>query len=247
MAENHPIGVLPGAGSVNSFALRTMKHFLVILSLVFCSHMFSQQKYTISVPSKQYNAVSGGTDLSAIEDLMSEVGKYANLYASIQCLEKMNPIIEEALQKEMSRITGESPYILTVDYNTCQFYSLLPDKGTGGIFSPNSTVYYIKLYPKIPVDPVVKREPAGTGQKPLLATYRDANGNWIAMGPYMTSDPFPTEKQAIGSLFYGDADLNFICERGKYRIYSLNEAMKYDGRDIRSALKQLGIENIPDK
>jgi hypothetical protein len=178
---------------------------------------------------------------------VSEIGKYANLYASIQCLEKMNPIIEAALQKEMKKITAESPYILTVDYNTCQFYSLIPDKGTGGIFAPTSTVYYIKLYPKIDTKAPAVNNPANVGKKALLATYPDANGNWIAMGPYMTSDPYASEKQAIGSLFYGDGDLNFICERGKYRIYSLNEALKYDGLDVRQALKQMGIDNIPDK
>lgn len=244
------MGVLLKAHSVNSFA--AMKSLLVISCMLLFVSLYPQKKYTINVPTSQYNSVSASADLSSIEDLVNEIGKYANLYASINCLEKLNPLIGDALQKEMSRITGESPYILTVDYNSCEFHSLLPDKGTGGIFSPSSTVYYIKLYPKIatePViktEPVVKRDPASSGKKPLLATYRDGNGSWIAMGPYMTSDPYATEQQAIGSLFYGENDLRFICERGNYKIYSLNETMKYDGRDIRSALKQLGVDNIPE-
>lgn len=215
--------------------------------MLLLTNMYSQKKYTISVPTKQYTAGSASADLSSIEDLMNEVAQYANLYASINCLEKMNPLIEDALRKEMSRITEESPYILTVDYNSCQFYSLLPDKGTGGIFAPTSTVYYIKLYPKIDTKAPAVNNPANIGKKALLATYPDANGNWIAMGPYMTSDPYASEKQAISSLFYNDSDLNFIGERGKYRIYSLNEALKYDGLDVRQALKQMGIDNIPDK
>lgn len=223
-----------------------MKAFLLIISVLLFAGMYSQKKYTISVPTKQYNSVSTTPDFSSIEDLISEVGKYANLYASINCLEKMNPLIEDALKKEMSRITEESPYILTVDYNSCEFHSLLPDKGTGGIFSPSSTVYYIKLYPKIDTKAPAVNNPANVGKKALLATYPDANGNWIAMGPYMTSDPYASEKQAIDSLFYSDNDLRFICERGKYRIYSLNEALKYDGLDVRQALKQLGVDNIPD-
>jgi|GEM_PF-4968321 len=241
------MGVLPGACSVNSFALKTMRTVLAIIHLLLFSGLYSQKEHTIIIPSGQSAGASASMDLSGIEDLVSEIGKYANLYASIQCLEKMNPIIEAALQKEMKKITAESPYILTVDYNTCQFYSLIPDKGTGGIFAPTSTVYYIKLYPKIDTKAPAVNNPANVGKKALLATYPDANGNWIAMGPYMTSDPYASEKQAIGSLFYGDGDLNFICERGKYRIYSLNEALKYDGLDVRQALKQMGIDNIPDK
>lgn len=224
-----------------------MKASLVIISLLLFSGLYSQKEHTISVPTDHYQKVSAGGKVPNIKRLMDEIGHYANLYTSIQCLEKMNPVIEAALQKEMGRVTEETPYILTVDYNSCQFYSLIPDKGTGGIFAPTSTVYYIKLYPKIDTKAPAVNNSVNVGKKALLATYRDANGNWIAMGPYMTSDPSATEKQAIDSLFYSDGDINFICERGKYRIYSLNEALKYDGLDVRQALKQMGIDNIPDK
>lgn len=224
-----------------------MKASIVIINLFLFCGLYSQKEHIISVPTEHYQKISAPGNVPNIKRLMEQIGHYANLYTSIQCLEKMNPVIEAALQKEMSRITEESPYILTVDYNSCQFYSLLPDKGAGGIFAPTSTVYYIKLYPKIDTKAPAVNNPANVGKKALLATYPDANGNWIAMGPYMTSDPYASEKQAISSLFYGDGDIHFIGERGKYRIYSLNEALKYDGLDVRQALKQMGIDNIPDK
>lgn len=222
-----------------------MKVSLVIIGLLLFLRIHSQQKYTISVPTEHYQSTSAKKVPNVIK-IVELIENQAKLWASIECLEKVNPAIQDALNKEMSNIKEESPYILTVDYNSCEFQSLIPDKGTGGIFAPTSTVYYIKLYPKIDTKAPAVNNPANVGKKALLATYPDANGNWIAMGPYMTSDPYATEKQAIDSLFYSTDDLHFIGERGKFRIYSLNEALKYDGLDVRQALKQMGIDNIPD-
>lgn len=87
---------------------------------------------------------------------------------------------------------------------------------------------------------------SSNGKKPILATYKDDNGKWIAMGPYMTTDPYDTENQALGSLFYSDSDLTFLCQRGKFKIYNLNGKVEHDARDIRSALKLLGINDIPE-
>ena len=61
----------------------------------------------------------------------------------------------------------------------------------------------------------------------------------------MTTDPYETENQALGSLFYSDSDLTFICQRGKFKIYALNGKVEHDARDIRLALKTLGINDIP--
>ena len=91
-----------------------------------------------------------------------------------------------------------------------------------------------------------KKDESSAKKKPLLATYKDDNGKWIAMGPYMTTDAYETENQALGSLFYSESDLTFICQRGKFKIYALNGKVEHDARDIRLELKALGIYDIPE-
>lgn len=88
---------------------------------------------------------------------------------------------------------------------------------------------------------------SGSGKKPLLATYKNEKDQWVAIGPYMTTDGFDTEEQAINSLFYAKADLSPLTENGKYRIYILNVKVEHDARDVRSILTGFGVENIPDK
>ena len=83
------------------------------------------------------------------------------------------------------------------------------------------------------------------GDKKLLATYKE-DGKWIAMGPYMTTEGFPSEKEALESLFYTESDITFLCQREKYKIYTLNEKVKHDARDIRAYLKSIGINDIPE-
>jgi hypothetical protein len=91
-----------------------------------------------------------------------------------------------------------------------------------------------------------KKDESSAQKKLLLATYKDDNGKWIAMGPYMTTDPYETENQALGSLFYSESDFTFICQRGKFKIYALNGKVEHDARDIRLELKALGIYDIPE-
>ena len=79
----------------------------------------------------------------------------------------------------------------------------------------------------------------------LLATYINENGQWVAIGPYMSTGGFDTEQQAINSLFYTNADLTLLADRGKYTIYKLNVPVLHGGRDVRSILTALGVLNIP--
>lgn len=80
----------------------------------------------------------------------------------------------------------------------------------------------------------------------LLATYQDKIGQWIAIGPYMTTDGFATEQEAIESLFYTNADLRLVNDKGKYKIYELNLEAEHDARDVREILKKLGAQNVPE-
>lgn len=206
----------------------------------------AQTEFKVTVPAKNYSAITVSSDLSGIEDLINEFNKYSNLYNSILCLDTLNPEIKKQLEKEMAKINNGTAYTLTVDYISCKFISLLPDNGAGLISHPDWTTYYISLYQKIPIEPVIKSDEKDDSKTPLLATYLDDSGKWIAMGPYLTSDAFNTENEAIGSLFYSSSDMRFLCQKGKFKIYALNMKVDHYYIDVRNALKQLGITDIPE-
>jgi len=218
--------------------------------------LYAQKEYTISITTEKQTTKQKETSLKSNEqkgfELLQQVIHYVNLHASITCLEKLNPILEDTLKKEMRKIKEETAYILAINYDACRFMKLYPDNGKKDLWDNYTTVYHITLYPDITLHPdfpsasTTKKDESSAQKKPLLATYKDDNGKWIAMGPYMTTDPYETENQALGSLFYSDSDLTFICQRGKFKIYSLNGKVEHDARDIRSALKVLGINDIPE-
>lgn len=219
---------------------------IIILLFTHSFNIYGQKKYMISVPTRNYSSISqpGATDALDVQALIDEVTKYAKLIKRNICATTLDPEIERQLKLTMKKITNESPYILTVDYEECKFISLVPDKGTGAIGHPNFTTYYIKLYEEIKRDPVIKAK-IDTISKPLLVTYKTENSKWIAWGPYMQTDEFQTESLAIESLFYDVADYSFCCQRGKYKIYKLNSKVEHSATNIRFALEQLGINDIP--
>lgn len=230
--------------------------YLILLFIIIGSYgqTYAQTRFTISVPTAQYTSIAapGATDALDIQHLIDEFSKYAKIYKKSICTETLDPLITMHLKAEMGKIKEGTPYLLAVDYENCKFISLLPDKGTGGISSAGQTIYRITLYqditshPDFPGTSIINKDENTASKKPILATYQDENGKWIAMGPYMTTDPYATENQAIGSLFYADSDLTFLCQRSKYKIYLLKGKVEHDARDIRGALKLLGISDIPE-
>lgn len=230
--------------------------YLTLLFIIVGSYYqtAAQSRFTISVPTVQYTSISplGAADALDVQHLIDEFAKYAKIYKKSICTETLDPLIAMHLKTEMGKIKEGTAYLLAVDYENCKFISLLPDKGTGSISSSGHTIYRITLYqditlhPDFPATAIMKKDESSTPKKPILATYRDENGKWVAMGPYMTTDPYDSENQALGALFYADADLTFLCQRGKFKIYLLKEKVEHDARDIRAALKLLGINDIPE-
>ena len=232
-----------------------IKYLTLLLALIGNSFQTkAQNRYTINVPIAHYTSISqpAATDALDIQHLIDEITKYAKIYKKNICIETLDSEISQHLRTEMKRIKEGTAYTLAVDYEACKFISLLPDKGSGEISSKNWTVYHITLYqdiishPDFPSTSITKKNEKSSSKTPIVATFIDENGQWIAMGPYMTTDGYPSEKQAIGSLFYSDSDLKFLCEKGKFRIYAFKGKVEHDSRDIRAALKLLGIDNIPE-
>ena len=226
--------------------------FKALLPLLFCClalEAAAQSEHTIRVPTKAYSAIAQGPASDALDvgHIMDEIAKYAKLAERVACAQKLKPIIDKHLRAEMKTLKKGTPYSLTVDYETCEFIALLPSLGSGELSSKTSTVYRITLYQEVMTPPVLKPKARSAAEAPLLATFKDANGQWTAMGPYLTTDPFPTEKEAIGSLFYTDANLVFLCKRGKFNIYKLTAKVERDAVDVRGALMQLGVKDIPVK
>jgi hypothetical protein len=227
---------------------------VIILMVAACQTSWAQKQYTIRVPTYNYilEAKKTGKDPNSLKvlKLINEIAKYKNLSSSIDCMEKINPILEDTLKSKMKKIKEETPYILAINWNTCEFISLRKDNNKDNLYGSfedkTTTIYRINLYPELPTEPIIKKDVVSASKKPLLATYQNEKGDWVAMGPYMTTDGFATENQAIGSLFYSNSDLRFLGERGKFKIYELTIEVKHDARDIRYALKQLGVNEIPE-
>lgn len=220
-----------------------------------CISNFSiaQKYYTISVPSRDYSLEAKKTaeDPNSLKvlELITEIAKYKNLYTSIQCVEKMNLILEDSIKNEMRKVSVETPYILAIDWNSCKFISLRKDNDKDnkyGSYEDNRTTYYrINLYPIITTEPVIKPDYPATYNSSLLATYITNEGQWKAIGPYLISEPYSSEKEAIGSLFFDETDYKFISQQGKYKIYTLNKVANHPFVDVRFILKQAGVTNLP--
>ena len=253
------------------------KIFLTIASIILCINLFAQKEYTISIPTENYSIENKKTTVTPNSQkslgLIKEVIHYVNLYSSISCMEKLNPILEDALKKEMKKITEETAYILTINYDECIFLKLypdnrhkdlvgtpcivknntIPDNGQKDLWDAYTTIYHITLYPDITLHPdfpsstVIKKDENSASKRPLLATYLDDNGKWIAMGPYTHSDSCPTEKKALDELFYGGTgQLTLLCKRGKYNIYVINGKTDNILIDVRYTLNMLGVNDLPE-
>ncbi len=231
-----------------------MKHTILLTFSISCVLLLKsqnpQREFTVSIPTEKYNDIARSTTQSPnsqkVFALMQEIVKAAKQIQQYYCFQTLNPEIEKQIKEVMKDLDKGTPYILTVDYDACKFISLVPDHGTGEISHKSWTIYHILLTQEIRLEPVIKKEENTGNTAPLLATFKNDNGQWIAMGPYMTTDEFASEQQAIGSLFYADTDLTFLCERGKFRIYKLNVKIEHQANDIRYALKQFGINDIPN-
>jgi hypothetical protein len=231
---------------------KLFKCILIVIIGMTCVWNFSiaQNHYTISVPSQDYSLKANklGTDPDVLV-LVNEIAKYKNLATSIDCVKKMNLIMEDSIRNQMKKITVETPYILAVNWNSCQFISLRKDNDKDnryGSYEDKSTTYYrINLYPIIPTEPVIKPDDPSTYSSSLLATYLTNEGQWVAMGPFLVSDPYSTEDQAIGSLSFTPSEYKFISKQGNYKIYTLNKQPHLPLLDVRFLLKQVGITNLP--
>ena len=228
-----------------------MKKIILLLIIIVCTFQLHAQEYTILIPSKIINQSSqSGCDPS---DLIEVASEFLKLHASIACVQKINPKLDSCIKVEMRKIKTEKQYILAVDYIDCKFISLFPDEGSELFKSPKWTIYHITLYPDITLHPnfpsstIIKKDENSASKRPLLATYLDDNGKWIAMGPYTHSDSYPTEKQSLDELFYGETgQLTLLCKRGKYNIYVINGKTNNIRVDVRYALKMLGVNDIPE-
>lgn len=237
---------------MNKIVLNT----ILLLITISCTFPLHAQEYTILVPSKILDYQSSSPGCHPIE-LIEVAAEFIKLHASIACVQKINPELDKNIRVAMRKIKIETPYILLVDYNNCEFISLYPDEGQDLLTSPKWTIYRIKLYPDITLQadfPSIRTTASDSKEiwrkdipgALLLATHKDEKGQWGAIGPYESAGGFATEQAAIESLLYTNADLTLVNDKGKYKIYTLNLKAEHDARDVREILKKLGAENIPD-
>ncbi len=209
--------------------------------------VLSQKGYVISVSTSRMTH-SSNTSIGEpdIQHMVDEIVKYAKIIQKSNCAQRLQPEIDKQLRAEMKKISEGTPYLLTVDYEDCKFVSLVPDRGSGAIGDKNATLYRITLYQEIEREPVVKPDPDGIKKFPILATYINEKGKWIAISPYEMSEGYETEERAIGALFYTAGELSFLKNSGKFRVYKFNKPQENIRIDVRGIIKQLGATDIPE-
>jgi len=115
---------------------------LIILHNVNC---FCQKKFTVLVPTKRHTSSSPSVvpDYgSALEIIRANI----DLYASTQCMKKINSEVEEKIYKERKNVTKKTNYILAVDYKKCKVIALIKNKGSN-MWNSSTILHYIDLYP----------------------------------------------------------------------------------------------------
>lgn len=214
---------------------------LLFLSLILTlpSKTQAQKRHTILIPERKiYHQPDGVPDIS---DLVEAIGDGIKWYQEYQCREKLNPIIEANIKREMRAVKVDEPYTLGLDKDACQFIFL--SKGHGPSYvPPNTHIYEIRIYPDITQD---KNFPGNVSfeninpKTALVASYCDEKGKWFAGGPLQwTTIGYDTEDQALAQVHLPDFTRQYIQELGKYRIYTLNTDLNLSDVDIRSKLRE---------
>lgn len=218
---------------------RYLRLLACLLMVVLPLALTAQKKHLIPLhQSKILHLPDGAPDMS---DLVEAVIDGIKWYQEYQCREKMNPIIEANIKKEMRAVKVDEPYTLGLDKDACKFLFL--SKGHGPSYvPPNAHIYEIRIYPDITRE---KNFPGNVRfenihpKTALVASYRDDKGKWFAGGPLQwTAIGFDTEDQALAQVHLPDLTRQYIQQLGKYRIYALNADLNLSDVDIRVKLKE---------
>lgn len=210
---------------------------LLALSMVFFMH--AQPVFDLLVPVDRDGK---GTQLSETANILEQLQVHAQSLKKEGCFEIIKSSLKEALNNEIFFIHHGTPYQLLIDYNTCSIVSLQANLGIANNLSSSAFVYEIQTYEQeLSSTDNAKKEVDYTPRHALLATYKE-NGKWVAIGPYNTTDEHSSEQDAIARLYYGAADMKFICMAGKFKVYGLNKPLEYDARDVRKIIEENGGE-----
>lgn len=202
----------------------------------------AQNTFEILIPVDRNSSL---TQLSETGNILEQLEAHAKSIKKVSCFDKIKYDIKERLNNEVFFIHNGTPYKLLIDYGACTLVSLEADLGLSSKSSSSATTYTIETYQDVLSATTKAAAIDLTPRHALLATYQE-NGKWVAIGPYNTTDePFTSEQEAIKRLFYGAADMSFLCKAGKYRVYALNRPLEHDARDVKKLIEQDGVD-FPD-
>jgi len=205
------------------------------------------------ITKKEFYDLEKEIDISVLENLPPRTGVLFEYYGpqSIDCHKKLdyeaNLLLREVRQKK-----DNLNYSLVVDWEMCKIISLESDSGSSKNHKPSFMVYHINLTPNSPLvktkaKPIVKSEAPPGIKRPLLVTRTNNYGEWVATGPYGSSQPYNSETEALTELFYNSPGaVTFLCERNNYKIYVINSKVDNVRLDVRRFLIELGIQDIPN-
>lgn len=212
-----------------------MIKIIPIIFLMASLNVNAQKEYTISVPTVNHAPGSkpGKTVAQNAASFLGQINAYATIIADFNCLEKVNPVIEQNLNSQMKQLEEGKPFVLVVDYKNCKVISLLPDNGFGEIIDPNWVVYHITVYPEIKRDPVITGDEDLRIRKEIMESSEMENKSVDEILAQL-SDPDFLKK-------YNFEDTEFMNEiMGLYINidYDSEESLKKFGEDLNRVLKK---------
>lgn len=205
------------------------------------------------ITKKEFYDLGKEIDISVLENLPPRTGVLFEYYGpqSIDCHKTLdyeaNLLLREVRQKK-----DNLNYSLVVDWEMCKIISLEPDLGSSKNHKPSYMVYHINLTPDSPLvktkaAPIAKSDAPPGIKRPLLVTRINNYGEWVATGPYGSSQPYNTETEALTELFFNSPGaVTFLCKRDYFNIYVINSKVDNVRLDVRGFLKELGIKDIPN-
>ena len=246
---------------ISNFKIASFKILSVFFTFTFYPTYLKAQNAPIEVlayiEKDYFYDLSNVIDISFLENKPPGTGVLYAYYGpqSIDCHKKLDR--EASMEmREVRRKKDNLDYTLIVDWEECKIISLSPYSNKARNDKSTYTLYQITLTSKLKSE--TKSKVAGIKTKDnsvstssykhtLLVTQVDTQGEWLATGPYGTSQPYNSEQEAIKELYYDEPGaLTFICKRDNFKIYAINNKTDNVRIDVREFLKRFGITDIPN-
>ncbi len=226
------------------------KLFVLSISVLLTIQLMAQIEVIVEMPAEKFYNMDNIIDMSVLDGKAPGTGVLFEYHGpqSIGCQKKLDDEVEYQLRQVRQKREGIS-YSLTLDLVACKFISLTPYSSKHPEKDP-WIIYQIIVSKGTPAKSASTETKNSATKRPLVATYKNEGGYWIAWDKYGISGGYQIEQYALGSLFYTEGNSVFVCKKGKYNIYVDTQKNEHDPyekiTDVREELTKQGITGLPE-